>query len=165
MTGVGPIDLLWAHRPTVGPWTYCGFCIDPTLHAITYACMYLVCVSRDPYTHFSADSVAQTMTDSTVLESSYTQTEGAARECRISSVLQTMEGTPGSGLVKTANVSVQAEMDARRVYQQMEKVQQKHQSAMKRLQRKFLAIRRRCQMEGNFKILGYWVRMSGSSIR
>ncbi|CAL1540756.1 unnamed protein product [Lymnaea stagnalis] len=92
-------------------------------------------------------SVAQTMTEFINFESSSTQTEHTIDDDSSESAFQIVEIWPEAVCAQTASVSVQAEMDARKVYQQTERLQQKHQMALKRLQKKFLAIRRRCQKE------------------
>lgn len=88
------------------------------------------------------------MTETIIFETSSTQTDSTLQEDLAESVIQVIEVSPGASSVQTTSVSVQAEMDARKVYQQTERLQQKHQSALRRLQKKFLAIRRRCQIEG-----------------
>ncbi|XP_059171606.1 uncharacterized protein LOC131952787 [Physella acuta] len=92
-------------------------------------------------------SVAQTMTEHISFESSATQTEHTIVDDRAEGAVQIVEIWPEAANVVTANASVQAELDAKKVYQQTEKLQQKHQLALKRLQKKFLAIRRHCQKE------------------
>ncbi|KAK7009105.1 hypothetical protein BgiMline_000601 [Biomphalaria glabrata] len=95
----------------------------------------------------SSHSVAQTMTETTNFQSSSTQTENTIVDDKSESTFQIVEIWPEAASVETANASVQAEMDAKRIYQQTEKLKLKQEHALQRLQKKFLAVRRRCQKE------------------
>ena len=98
-----------------------------------------------------------TMTESPTMTSAAAQTDGSTglltedSEGEASDQIQVLELPGLFPPPATATVGVQADMGARRLSQKTEKVRKDHQSSLKRLRRKFLSIRRKCQMEGSFR--------------
>ncbi|GFN90706.1 hypothetical protein PoB_001721200 [Plakobranchus ocellatus] len=97
--------------------------------------------------------MAATMTETPMMTSSAAQTDGGSDDSEEDGgEVQVIELPSLFPPPTTATVGVQADLGARRLSQKTERVRREHQVSLKRLQRKFLSIRRKCQLEGLFQV-------------